>query len=111
MIVRTFPDRIELITQPDHARLAGQIIEHCVDLASRSKRASILRATAEHDSGWIELDAAPGVNPATGDVVDFVHAPLEVRQGAWRRAVTRVADDPWAAAMVAQHARTAYERF
>ncbi len=111
MIVRTFPERIELITQPDHARLAGQIIEHCIDLESRPRRAAILRATAEHDSGWIEVDAVPIVNPATGDVVDFVHAPLDVRQRAWRRAVARVADDPSAAALDAHHASTAYERF
>jgi hypothetical protein len=111
VIVRTFPERIELITQPDHAQLAGQIIERHIDLASRSRRASILRATAEHDSGWIEVDAAPIVNPGTGEVVDFVHAPLDVRQRAWRRAAARLADDAWAAALVAHHALTAYERF
>jgi hypothetical protein len=111
VIVRNFSDRIELITQLDHARLASQIIEHCAGLASRPRRTSILLATAEHDSGWIDVDTAPTVNPATGAVVDFISAPLTVRQGAWPRAAARLAGDPWAAALVVHHAITAYERY
>jgi hypothetical protein len=51
------------------------------------------------------------VNPTTGQVVDFVNAPAEVRQRVWPRGVARVADDPWAAALVAQHAVVVYDRF
>ena len=111
MIVRPVDDRVYLITQPDHARLAGTIMQHCVPLASRRRRDAILHAIAEHDGGWIEEDAAPTVNPATGDVVDFVNAPLSVRHGVWQRGISRLAGDPWAAALVAQHAITVYDRF
>lgn len=111
MIVRTTEDRIQLITQPDHAHLAGRVMEHCVPLASRPRRDAILHAIAEHDNGWTEGDAAPSVNPATGQIFDFISAPIAVRQGVWPRGVARLAGDPWAAALVAQHAIVIYDRF
>jgi hypothetical protein len=87
------------------------IMEHCVPLAARPRRDAILHAIAEHDNGWAEEDAAPTVHPDTGSVVDFVSAPLSVRHAVWPRGVARLADDPWAAALVAQHALTVYDRF
>ncbi len=111
MIVRPVPDGVQLITQPDHAHLARRIMEHCVPLATRPRRDAILHAIAEHDNGWAEEDAAPTVNPQTGNVVDFVSAPLSVRQAVWPRGVARLADNPWVAALVAQHALTVYDRF
>jgi hypothetical protein len=111
MIVRTVHDRVQLITQPDHAHLARTIMQHCVPLAARSRRDAILEAIAEHDNGWAEADAAPTVNPDTGSVADFVSVPLGVRQGVWPRGVARLAHNPWAAALVAQHALTVYHRF
>jgi hypothetical protein len=111
VIVRSHPDALQLITQPDHAHLARRIMERCVPLAARPRRAAILHAIGEHDNGWAEEDAAPVVNTATGGVTDFVHGPLAVRHRVWPRAVARLAADPWAAALVAQHALTVYDRF
>ena len=111
MIVRSGNDSILLITQPDHAHLSGRIMEHCLPLRGSPRRPSILRAIAEHDNGWTEEDAAPMIDPATGRVADFVSIPLRVRHGVWPRGVRRLADDPWAAALVAQHAITVYDRF
>ena len=111
MIVRTSQGSIQLITQPDHAQLARRVMERCAPLATRPRRAAVLRAVAEHDNGWAEEDDAPRVNPTTGQIVDFVNAPAEVRQRVWPRGVARVADDPWAAALVAQHAIVVYDRF
>jgi len=104
-------DRLLLITQPDHAQLSGRIMEQCVALAQHRRRASILRACAEHDGGWIEVDAAPEVDHFTGRVVDFMTAPSLTKQSVWPRAVGRLADDPWAAALVAMPAVTVYSRF
>src|SRR5581483_8368207 len=59
MIVRRTGGRIQLITQPDHAQLAGRIMARCAALADRPRRTSILLAVAEHDNGWAEEDAAP----------------------------------------------------
>jgi Protein of unknown function (DUF3891) len=111
VIVRLIDEDVHLITQPDHARLARTIMEHCVPLVSRARRDAILHAIAEHDNGWTEEDAAPTVDPATGDIVDFVNAPLSVRHAVWPRGISRLAADPWAAALVAQHAITVYDRF
>ena len=86
-------------------------MEHCVRLAARPRRDSILLAIAEHDNGWAEQDAAPTVHPDTGVVVDFINAPISVRHAVWPRSVARLADDPWAAALVAQHAVSVYDRF
>jgi hypothetical protein len=110
MIVRPDDDRIQLITQPDHAHLAWRIMEHCLPLAARLRRGAILQAIAEHDSGWAEPDAAPTVSN-NGNVLDFVAVPLGLRHAVWPRSITRLQDDPWAAALVAQHALVVYSRF
>jgi hypothetical protein len=111
VIVRAVDDGLQLITQPDHAHLARVIMAHCTSLGTRERRDAILLAIDAHDNGWAEEDAAPTINAATGNVVDFVEAPLSVRHAVWPRAVARLSHDPWAAALVAQHAITAYERF
>jgi hypothetical protein len=111
MIVRRLNGRVQLITQPDHAHLARRIMEHCNQLADHPRRDTILHAIAEHDNGWAEEDAAPTVNPATGRAFDFVNAPVSVRHAVWPRGVARLAASPWAAALVAQHALTVYDRY
>jgi hypothetical protein len=111
MIVRSDSDRLLLVTQPDHALLARRIMERCVPLASHPRRAVILHAIQEHDNGWSEEDALPTVDASTGEIVDFVNAPADVRQRVWTRGVGRLAETPWAAALVAQHAIVIYDRF
>src|SRR6185503_11537715 len=87
MIVRHSNGRLQLITQPDHARLAATIMEHCAALSGHPRRATILEAIAEHDTGWAVEDASPRINPTTGAVLDFITAPTSVRQGVWPRCV------------------------
>lgn len=111
MIVRRLSDRLQLITQPDHARLAGTIMESCVALKAEPRRDAILRAVHAHDNGWLEEDESPRLNPETGDIVDFVSAPLSVRQAVWPRGVMRLGKDAWTAGLIAQHAITVYDRF
>jgi len=110
MIVRPLADSLLLITQPDHAHLAGAVMSRAMGLTSHPRRASVLLAVSEHDNGWFEPDSAPIIG-SSGDVADFIAAPIAVRQGVWPRAVLHLASDPWAAALVAQHAITVYDRF
>jgi len=110
MIVRPLGESLLLITQPDHAHLAGEIMTRATALAQHPRRDAILLAIREHDNGWAEPDAEPIIRPS-GDVADFIAAPIAVRQGVWPRAVARMGADPWAAALVAQHAITVYDRF
>jgi len=110
MIVRPLGDSLLLITQPDHAHLAGKVMARATALAQHPRRDAILLAIREHDNGWAEPDAEPIIG-SSGDVADFIAAPVAVRQGVWPRAVQHLASESWAAALVAQHAVTVYDRF
>jgi hypothetical protein len=105
MIVRESGESLLLITQPDHARLARQIMDHWVldGLPDSPRRASVLAAVEQHDNGWRELDAAPTLG-ASGRVDDFISIPADMRRGVWQRGVARLAADAWTAALVAEHA-------
>ena len=81
------------------------------DFPNAPRRASILHAVAEHDNGWREPDVVPIVDDASGAILDFITAPLDVRQGIWPRGAERLAGDPWAAALVAEHAVFIYRRW
>jgi hypothetical protein len=111
VIVRQTGDTLQLITQPDHAALASQIMQHSVALAEHPRRSSILLAVAEHDNGWTEPDAAPLIDPATAIPFDFISAPIDIRQSVWPRGVARLEYDPWAAALIAQHAIVIFHRY
>src|SRR3954453_21006754 len=102
-----------LITQPDHAALAAAIVRQWTsgEFEESPRRSDILRAIAEHDNGWREVDAAPLVDRATGRILDFIHAPDAVRQGVWPRGVERLAGTPYVAALVAQHAIEIYSGY
>jgi hypothetical protein len=110
MIVRPAGDAALLITQPDHAALSRRIMDHWRPLADEPRRASILHAIGQHDNGWREPDRDPALD-REGHVADFVRAPAEIKQPVWPRAVARLASDPWAAALVAQHAIAVYDRY
>ena len=100
-----------LITQPDHAAVAGAVMRHWRDERLESpRRETILLAVSEHDNGWIEVDRAPLVN-ADGRLLDFISAPDEVRQGVWPRGIARLESTPYAAALVAAHALHIYRRY
>jgi uncharacterized protein DUF3891 len=110
MIIRPHPEGRLLITQPDHAALAAHVMAEWVALQS-PRRADILTAIASHDNGWLEVDAAPLHDAASGGVLDFMHAPLDVRQGVWPRSVGLLHATPYAAALVAQHSIHIFSRF
>lgn len=110
MIIQADGDSFLFITQPDHARLAAEAIAHwkAGAFADHPRRSVILLATREHDNGWIEEDAETHVD-AGGSPLDFVAVPAAVRQRIWPRAVTRMAhENPYAAALIAQHAIAVY---
>jgi hypothetical protein len=114
MIVRDEGSHLVCVTQPDHAALAGRLIEAWLadGFPDRPTRARVLRATTLHDIGWEEEDAAPRVNPETGHPFDFISSPADLRQRLWPRAVDSLArDDAYVAALVAQHALTVYRRY
>ena len=113
MIVR--PDRgdLLLVTQPDHAKLSGRIMEawRRDRLPGSPRRETVLLATREHDNGWIEVDRHPTLDAASGRPHHFMTAPDAVKQGIWPRGVHRLEPaHPGAAALVAQHALALADR-
>lgn len=76
-----------------------------------AERHAVLLATRAHDNGWQQYDAAPLVDADTGRILDFVHAPDSVRQAVWPRGVAGLRREPYAAALVAQHALAIYDRY
>jgi hypothetical protein len=110
MIIQKQSDDFLLITQPDHAALAGRLMSawRADGLLASSRREIVLFATHHHDDGWLDVDAAPLVG-AAGELLDFVNAPEPVRMGIWPRAVDLLKTMPYAAALVAQHALQIYE--
>lgn len=112
MIVRTDLDPPLFITQPDHAAVAATIMRGWKSggLPESPRYTAIMLAIQTHDNGWQEVDAEPCLDPATGEVLDFVHVPEEVRHGVWTRGVERLNGEPYAAALVAQHAVHIYRR-
>jgi len=111
MIVRAGAGVLHLITQPDHAALARRLMEHWSSLAKAARRREILTAIEHHDRGWAAPDAALTVDPATATIRDFIGVPAAVRQSVWPHSVADLAAAPWAAALVAHHAITVYDRY
>jgi hypothetical protein len=113
VIIRASGDELLLIKQVDHAALAKRLIAawQCDGFPQSPRHDEILFATERHDDGWIDQDAAPLVDTESGDLLDYVHAPDEVRQGIWPRGVGRLSTFPYVAALVAQHALHLFDKY
>ncbi|MBM3777631.1 MAG: DUF3891 family protein [Acidimicrobiia bacterium] len=109
MIVHETPDGLRLVTQPDHATLAGDIAAAMPGEPGLRgpNRDLLLAAVREHDNGWLETDAAPRVDPGTERPFDFVTEPARLKQEVWTRGIQRAAGrHPRVGALVAEHALT-----
>ena len=114
MIVRDAGGEWLVITQPDHAALAGRLMAawQADGLPARPTREAVLFATSQHDVGWQEEDARSQVDPLTRRPYDFMTLPGDRRQAVWPRAVRVLSQhSTYAAALVAQHALTIYRRY
>ncbi len=104
MIVAQHAGRLELVTQTDHARFSGQILELVPELAPHPFRDELIRAAFEHDNGWQEVDSAPSVDDA-GRPHDFLSLPTHRRLELWTRGTRRlVRRSPYAGLLVILHA-------
>ncbi len=112
MIIRRHDDSLLFMTQPDHARLAADLLAHwsADDFAAHPRREALLLAAREHDNGWREVDAVPLFSVATGQALDFIAVGDDIKQSVWPRAIDRVAaTSAYAAALVAHHAISVYD--
>jgi len=107
MIVTPEDRSLRIVTQSDHAHLAGEIaaLWRSDALPENPRRADIVFAAREHDNGWRETDSAPWVDPTTGRPHDFTDLPDGPRIELWRRGVERYAGRrPYAALLICRHA-------
>lgn len=113
MIIRRLGSTDLLISQPEHAALAARIMRqwHSDHFPDSPRKASILRAIEEHDSGWLELDETLVVDEATGQLLDFMELSDELKRETSSLGIERLASDPYAAALVAQHRLHVYRRY
>jgi hypothetical protein len=112
MICRPQSDGWLLISQPAHAWIAGQLAAAWGngDFAPPAPRETVVLATALHDIGWFEWDAAPALHP-DGRPVNFLETSLDETRQVWQRGVTHVSSlDPYAGLLVSLHASTIYRR-
>lgn len=96
-----------LITQPDHAHLAAEILSlwRADGLPDNPRRDDLLFAAREHDNGWREADAAPRWDAERGRPHDFITLPARERIEVWERGVCRfAAERPYASLLIARHA-------
>src|SRR5262245_13618806 len=112
MIIRQLASSLQLISQPQHAALAARIMRHWrpEHFPESPRKASILHAIEEHDTGWAEIDEALVVDEATGQLLDFITIPDALKRETSLRGIDRLASDPYAAALVAQHRLHVYRR-
>ena len=113
VIIRSGSGQHLLIRQSDHAALAARIMRawRRDGLPRSPRRDVILLATQCHDDGWIDLDRAPLFDETTGQLLDYLHAPDEIRRTIWPRGVAALSAHPYAAALVAQHALHLFDRY
>lgn len=106
MIVTRQETGLRIVTQPDHARVAAEMLSlwRGDGLPEHPRRDDLLLAVREHDNGWRETDAAPRVDPETGAPYGFLDLPDEPRRELWLRGALRYADErPGAAALITRH--------
>lgn len=112
MLVADAGNRWRIVTQSDHAHLAGRLaaLWRSDGLPEHPRRDDILFAAREHDNGWREADAAPRWDSEAGRPHDFVSMPAEDRCEIWRRGVIRYAGErPYAARLIGFHALSLHE--
>ena len=108
MIIVNEGQNLRVITQPDHARFSGELLELWLldALPNHPRRSDLLFAVREHDNGWREADAAPLVDPLTATPHDFLSFPEMERLEVWKRGIDRYADTrAYSALVILEHAR------
>jgi hypothetical protein len=106
MLVTRRADHLTLVTQPDHARLAGRLGELWGNdrFAVPVARRALLIAATHHDDGWLALDERPEHSEPAARPAHFTEMPLHRTVGHYSEGVESVyARDLRAGALVGMH--------
>jgi Protein of unknown function (DUF3891) len=115
---RTRAERYKLVHQPDHAHLAGELVQHLVIPGAPPLAEEIIRGIWAHDEGWAEFDSGKrkfdvtparyvGTDVATnedGKPLSFFDIKAADALQAWRSSIeTAEAIGPLAGLIVSGH--------
>jgi hypothetical protein len=108
MIVRNESDgSVVMITQNDHAKLAGLFAAHWGNRQFERPRpyVSMMRAAQYHDSGWLRYETNPYLDPATGKSPSYQQVPNDGTQlAAYQAAIDMLTDvDSYSGLMISKH--------
>lgn len=108
MIVRNQSDGSAImITQNDHAKLAGLFAAHWGNREFERPRpyVSMMRAAQYHDSGWLRYETDPYLDPATGKSPSYQQVPNDATQlAAYQAAIDMLTDvDRYSGLMISKH--------
>jgi hypothetical protein len=108
MIVRNQPDGSAImITQNDHAKLAGLFAAHWGNRQFERPRPYVpmMRAAQYHDSGWLRYETDPYLDPITGKSPSYQQVPNDaVQLAAYQAAIDMLTDvDSYSGLMMSKH--------
>jgi hypothetical protein len=113
MLLRQTPEGVIAITQPAHAWVAGLLARAWGNarFATPAPHEIFCTASALHDIGWLDWEAAPRFDAATGWPQIFADVPAEEHTNFWRKGIEHAAAySPYVGLMVSMHGDTIYER-
>jgi len=106
MLLRHESSGIRLISQPAHAWVSGQFARRwdTTRFGPVEPCAEVCLATELHDIGFLEWEAQPTFDPATGLPHSFMEMPAALHYNLWRRSVRDVLSfHRYAALLVSMH--------
>jgi hypothetical protein len=113
MLHRDDPDGLIVIAQPAHAWVSGQLARAWgnATVGPVTPREAVCLGAEQHDVGWVEWEAAPTLNPATGRPHTFMEMPLAHHLALWSGAAGRaLTQGRYAALLVSLHGTGLYQR-
>ena len=110
-------DKLWLVTQPDHAQVAGYLAAHwgnddfvrpgCYASVPDSERlrAETLMAIAQHDNGWWEWEASPELTDVDGFPSGLAEVLKDQQEGMnrWRTGLARFDNRPYVNLLISHH--------
>lgn len=114
MIVRDTGDAWQVVLQPDHGLLAGDLARAWGNdrFAAPAAWRSVVRAATRHDDGWAIWERAPTLFSRDGGPVmprNFLDVQIRLHLAFYRAQIAAVTDeDPYAGLLVSMHGRGLY---
>jgi len=110
MILRRRKGRVEAISQHAHSWLSGQLgrewaWEHPLGQMGSPLVEEFLQGASEHDIGYLEWEAAPELDPATGLPFNFLDMPPGEHIDIWEKGIRHLAGTSFLGSlMISRHA-------